>query len=139
MNICKTGYEFCKTNHYMELCNDRPDISSQSIVLHRLDPMNVYTAVRFFSEPVQAWMETNGYNDTAEFVQLVCIWNQACNERGMPVDERVEHMFNIYSFLTDGVDINEFPSISTQRYIYSMPIQTFQAILHNVCTRIHLH
>ena len=35
--------------------------------------MNVYTAVRFFSEPVQAWMESKGYNDTAEFVQLVHI------------------------------------------------------------------
>ena len=30
--------------------------------------------------------------DTAEFVQLVCNWNQACNERGMPTDEKVEHI-----------------------------------------------
>ena len=65
--------------------------------------MNVYTAVRFFGEPVQAWVESKGYNNTAEFVQLVHNWNQACDERGMPADERVEHMFNIYSFLTDGL------------------------------------
>ena len=77
MHMCKTGYEFCKTNHYIELCYDRPDILSQSAVLHRLDPMNVYTAVRFFDEPVQAWMESKGYNDTAEFVQLVRNWNWA--------------------------------------------------------------
>ena len=52
----------------------------------------MYTAVRFFSEPVQAWMESKGYNDTAEFVQLVHNWNRTCNERGMPADERVEHV-----------------------------------------------
>ena len=84
-------------------------------------------------------MESKGFNDTAESVQLVRNWNWACNERGMPADERVEHMFNLYSFLTDGVDFDEFPSISTQCYIHGMPIQTFKAILHNVCTRIHLY
>ena len=57
----------------------------------------------------------------------------------MAADERVKHMYNIYSFLTDGIDFNEFPSVSTQCYIRGMPIQTFETILHNVCTRIHLY
>ena len=84
-------------------------------------------------------MESKGCNDTAGFVQLVQNWNRACNERGMVADERVEHVYNIYSFLTHGIDFDEFPSVSTQRYIRGLPIQTFKAILHNVCTRIHLY
>ena len=63
MHICKTGYDFCKMEHYIELCHNRPDILSQAIVLHRLVPMNVYTTVRFFGEPVQEWMESKGYKD----------------------------------------------------------------------------
>ena len=139
MHICKTGYDFCKTEHYIELCHNRPGILSQAIVLHRLDPMNVYTTVRFFGEPVQECMELKGYNDTAGFIQLVRNWNRACDERGMDADERVEHMYNIYCFLTDGINFDEFPSISTKRYICSMPIQTFEAILQNICMRIHLY
>ena len=139
MHICRTGYDFCKTEHYHQLCHDQPDILSQAVVLHRLDPMNVYTAMRFFGEPVQEWMESKGYNDTAGFIQLVRNWNRACNERGMAADESVKHMYNIYSFLTDGVDFDEFPSVCTQRHIHGMPVQTFEAILHNICTRIHLY
>ena len=101
--------------------------------------MNIYTAVRFFGEPVQQWMESKGYNDTAGFVQLVRNRNRACNERGMAADKRVEHVYNIYCFLTDSIDFDEFPSISTQQYIWGMLIQTFEAMLHNVCTRIHLY
>ena len=71
MHICKTGYDVCKMDHYFELCHDQPDILSHSIVLHRLDFMNVYTAVQFFREPVQEWMESKGYNDTTGFVQLM--------------------------------------------------------------------
>ena len=65
VHICKTGYEFCKTDHYIKLCYDRPDILSQSVVLHRLDPMNVYTGVRFFGE-----MLKHGWNPKAIMIQL---------------------------------------------------------------------
>ena len=84
-------------------------------------------------------MESKGYNDTAGFVKLVRNWNRACNERGMDADERVEHMYNIYCFLTDGINFDEFPSISTKQYIRGMSIQTFEVILQNVCMRIHLY
>ena len=111
VHIYKTRYDFCKMDHYIELGHDQPDILSQSVVLHRLDPMTVYMAVRFFWKPVQEWRESKGYHNTAGFVQLVQNWNRACDERGMAADERVKHMYNIYSFLTDGIDFNGFPSV----------------------------
>ena len=84
-------------------------------------------------------MESKGYHDTAGFVQLVQNLNRACDERGMAADERVRHMYNIYSFLTNSIDFDEFPSVSTKHYIRGMLIQAFEAILHNVCTRIYLY
>ena len=71
MHICKNGYNFCKAQHFVELCEERPDILSQAIVMHKLDPMNVFTAMRFFSESVEEYMTNKGYTDTAYFIKLV--------------------------------------------------------------------
>ena len=75
MHICKNGYDFCKAQHFVELCEERPDILSQAIVIHKLDPMNVLTAMRFFSESVEEYMTNKGYTDTAYFIKLVRNWN----------------------------------------------------------------
>ena len=84
-------------------------------------------------------MTNKGYTDTAYFIKLVQNWNQACDERGMPADERVERMLNFFCYLTDGINFDTFPSVSTQRYIHGMPIQTFEVILHNISTHVSLY
>ena len=139
MHICKNGYNFCKAQHFVELCEERPDILIQAIVIHKLDPMNVFTAMRFFSESVEEYMTNKGYMDTGYFIKLVRNWNRACDKRGMPADERVEHMLNFFCYLTEGINFNTFSSVSTQRYIHGMPIQTFEVILHNISTRVSLY
>ena len=103
MHICKNGYDFCKAQHFVELCEERPDILSQAIVIHKLDPMNIFTAMRFFSESLEEYMTNKGYTDTAYFIKLVRNWNQACDERGMPADERVKYMLNFFCYLTEGI------------------------------------
>ena len=82
-------------------------------------------------------MTNKGYTDTAYFIKLVKSWNQACDERGMAADERVEHMPN-FCYLTEGINFDTFPSVSTQRCIHGMPIQTFEDILHNISTCVSL-
>ena len=47
MHICRHGYDFCKTEHFLELCSERPDILSHSIVEDRADPQNIFTAIKF--------------------------------------------------------------------------------------------
>ena len=74
MHICKHGYDFCKTEHFLELCSERPDILSHSIVEDRADPQNVFTAIKFFSLPVQCYMLSKGYAETAAFIQLIRNW-----------------------------------------------------------------
>ena len=81
MHICRQRYDFCKMEHFLELCSKRPDILSHSVVEDRADPQNVFTAIRFFSLPVQCYMLSKGYAETAHFIQLIRNWFRACNER----------------------------------------------------------
>ena len=80
MHICRHGYDFCKMEHFLELCSERPDILSHSVVEDRADPQNVFTAIKFFSLPVQHYMLSKGYAETANFIKLVRNWFRACNE-----------------------------------------------------------
>ena len=81
MHICRHCYDFCKTEHFLELCSERPDILSRFVVEDRADPQNVFTAIRFFSLPVQCYMLSKGYVGTAHFIQLIRNWFRACMER----------------------------------------------------------
>ena len=84
-------------------------------------------------------MKSNGYNETAAFIRLVRNWFQACDERGMKADKRVEHLYNINDFLTSNTDFDTFPSKVDGRYVRGMPVQTFEALLQNISTHILLY
>ena len=45
----------------------------------------------------------------------------------------------MYSFLTEKIGFNSFPFPYTGRYWRGMPIQTYEALLQNICTRIQLY
>ena len=80
MHICRHGYDFYKTGQFLELCSERPDILSHSIVEDRADPQNVFMAIEFFSLPVQCYMLSKGYAEIAQFIKLIRNWFRACNE-----------------------------------------------------------
>ena len=45
----------------------------------------------------------------------------------------------MHQFLTTGIDFNKFPGLCSGRHVRGMPIQTFEAILQNIATRITLY
>ena len=139
MHICRHGYDFCKMEHFLELCSERPDILSHSIVEDRADLQNVFTAIKFFSLPVQSYMLSKGYAETAAFIQLIRNWLRACNERGIKPNERVEYWYDTHEFLTRGVDFQKFPSKLCSCYVKGMLIQTFETLLQICSTRIYLY
>ena len=100
MHICRHGYDFCKTEHYLQLCQERPDILSKSIVEDNVDPQNVFTTVRFFNPAVQMFMIQKVYREMAYFIEVMRNWFRACNDQGMKADEHVEHWVNMYNYLT---------------------------------------
>lgn len=136
MHICKGGYDFCSGEHFVQLCNERPDILSRSVVVDKVDPQNVFTAMRFFGHQVENFMHENGHADTAEFIQLVRNWHRACDERGLKADKRVEYLYNMHSFLTKGIDFDVFPAVTCCKYVRGMPVTTFEALLQNISTRL---
>ena len=79
-HICRHGYEFCKREHYLDLCSKRPDILSRSAVEDHIDPQNVFTAVNFFSLEVEDFMRNKQFNQTADFIKITWDWFNACNE-----------------------------------------------------------
>ena len=94
MHICRHGYDFCKREHFLELCAERPDILSRSIVEDRADLQNVFTAIKLFSLPVQHYMVSKGYSETAQFIEIIRNWFKACNKRGIRTDEQVEYWYS---------------------------------------------
>ena len=139
MHICQHGYDFCKMEHFLELCSERPDILSHSIVQDWADPQNVFTAIKFFSLPVQCYMLSKLYTETADFTQLIRNWFRTCNERGIKANVRVEYWYNTHEFLTRGVNFKQFPSPLCGHYVKGMPVQTFEALLQICSTHIYLY
>ena len=84
-------------------------------------------------------MHNKGHNVTANFICIVRNWFRACNEHGLKADEWVEYLYDMHHFLTTGIDFHKFPALCSGRHVRGMPIQTFEAILQNIATRITLY
>ena len=139
MHLCKDGYTYCKSKHFRQLATERPDILSKSAVFDQSDAQNVFTAMKFFSEPVEGYMLSKGYFKTAHFIHILRNWHRACNQRGIPSQIRIDHHVTLFKFLTNGIDFGDFPSPVCGRYVKGMPITTYEAILQNITTRIQLY
>ena len=70
-HICSKGYDFCPREHFVELCEEQPDILSKAVVVDHTDAQNVFTAVCFFGEPVEKFMTEKGHDETATFIRIV--------------------------------------------------------------------
>ena len=112
---------------------------SRSAVEDRIDPQNVFTAVKFFSLEVKGYMRDKQYNQTTDFIKITWDWFNAYNEQGIKADQRVEYLYNMHIFLLQQIKWNCFPMEVCDRYIKGMPIQTFESILQNISTRLQLY
>ena len=106
------------------------------MVKHVLDQQNAEMAICTFSKDVQNIMENNGDDAEAPFVELVCEWYEACDERGIDPKERVNRWICMHNFLTQNIDFTEYPSTTTHKGIQ---IITFEGILQGISTRISLY
>ena len=137
--ILTQGFDYCRKEHFEELCKKRPDILSIALVYDRIDTQNVFTAMKMFNYNVERWRKQEGHTETAAFVCLVRNWHDACNRRGLSADTRVRYLNNMHEFLTSGINFNTVPSQFADRYVKGMTWQTFEALLQNILTRIQLY
>ena len=92
-----------------------------------------------FSQDVQQYMEDSGFHTTAEFIQLVRNWHNACDMRGASANHRVMTLYEFYEFLAHDINFHGYPSQFTSCYYKGMPLHTYEVILQNVTTRIQLY
>ena len=58
--------------------------------------------------------------------------------RSISADERVRGLYEMHMFLNEQVNFDKLP-FNHNCYVEGMPIQTFEAILQNISTRIQLY
>ena len=66
--------------------------------------------IKFISEPIEEFMVQKGFSTTAEFISIVRNWFEACDKRGVLAVHRVEHLYNLHTYLTKGKDLTLFPA-----------------------------
>ena len=125
--------------HFQELATEKPDLLSRPLVFDNLDQQNAFSAMQMFSKPVENSMHGKGHTESADFILLVRKWFAACDKRGLRADLRVTWLHDMFSFLTSDVHFNKFPFPLVGRYWKGMPLQKYEALLQNICTRIQLY
>ena len=137
-HILAKGYDFCKKEHFQELACLNPDLLSRPLVFDNIDQQNAYSAIAKFSHKVEQFLKRKGHNEIANFVCLIREWHSACDCRGLRADLHVTFLHNMYAFLTWDINFNRFLFPLMGRHWKGMPIQTYEALLQNICTRIQL-
>ena len=64
-------------------------------------------------------------------------WYDACNKRGLTVRERISQLVDMHKYLMKFYDLEHFPMNTS--YVCHLPSTTFQSIMQNISTRIHLY
>ena len=114
------------------------DVLSAGLVHQEmLDKQSVPFAQQVFSKEVSDTMEKLGFKNEAKLVTVVRNWFNACNERGLSVETRIEHLIDIHNYFMGFYQPRTYPMSCT--HIQGLPSTTFQAILQNVSMRIILY
>ena len=82
-------------------------------------------------------MRNNADMKEAELMKKVRNWYEACNNRGIQLTEHLKHFIEMHNYMISFYKPKEFPMNMT--HVCSLPSITFQAILHNISTRIQLY
>ena len=102
-----------------------------------LDQQSVPFARRIFSSEVEDIMKRNGDVKEANLVKLIRNWYDACNECAISVSDRITYLLDMHNFLMEFYQPEYFPMNTS--YVHNLPATTFQSIMQNISTRIHLY
>ena len=138
-HILNRGYEFCKRQDFEWIVDNTTGVLSRYLVEYNMDNQNAFSAMKLFGEEVILTLESNGKENSAQFVRLVKAWHMACDERGITADTRVRWLCDMLQFLTKDMNFWSVPFQNPGRYIKGMSWQTFEAILQLISTRIQLY
>lgn len=136
-HICRNGFQHVRAQAFKEVCERNNDILSRPVVFDCIDKQNCEIAMQVFSEEVEEDVLKHGDRKTAEFIGLIRNWFLACDERGIKMEDRLSSLVNMHNYMMKLYDPEEYPPPMT--HVYSIPVQTFEAMMQSISTRIRLY
>ena len=102
-----------------------------------LDQQSVPFAHKIFSANVETIMKQNGDLKEANMVKMIRNWYDACNEHAISVTDQIKYLIDMHNYLMEFYSYEHFPMNTS--YVHNLPATTFQSIMQNISTRIHLY
>ena len=138
LHATQKGFFDCDKNAFERVSRSDNSILNLALLRPPLpDKQSVPYAERIFSRNVEDIMRRNGDFREADMVMNIRNFYCACNERGLSVSTRLTHLVNMHTYMMDHYNYKSFPM--TKATCGQLPPLTFQAILHNITTRIQLY
>ena len=135
-HICNRGFRGVSTQAFINVSKSNHDILPRAIVEDKMDRQNSSISERFFSEDVEKILKQNGDESEALFVRLTRDWFNACDKRGMPIEDRLEKLQTMYEYMIGKCNLSDYPPPGS--HIEGIPIKTYEALLHSISTRFSL-
>ena len=138
VHATQKGFFGCDPKAFLRVSAADNNVLNRALLVEPLpDKQSVAFALKVFSSDVEQAMRNNADMKEAELVKKVRNWYEACNNRGIQLTERLKHFMEMHNYMISFYKPKEFPMNTT--HVCSLPSITFQAILHNISTRIQLY
>ena len=129
------GFFNLNPNAFKEVARQNNDILNLALVQEPMpDKQNVPFAQKIFSEAVELELCKLGCLNEALLVRTVRNWYNACNERGLTVETRLEYLLDMDKYLSEQYIPKCYPMNLT--HVNGLPCTSYQSVRHNICTRI---
>ena len=138
VHATQKGFFNCDPKAFIRVSESDNKVLSRALLMEPLlDKQSVSFAQKVFSSEVEQTMCNNGDMKEAELVKNIRNWYDACNKRGMLLSERFEIFVTMHNYMLSFYNAEYFPMNTT--HVCGLPALTYQAILHNISTRIQLY
>ena len=139
IHATQKGILGCDPKAFLRVCDIDNNVLSRGLLIGDpiLDQQSVPFAHKIFSGKEQEIMEKNGDAKEENMVKLIHNWYDACKECSISVTDRLKYLIDMHNFLMMFYHPEHFPMNTS--YISNLPSTTFQSIMHNISTRVHLY
>ena len=135
-HICNRGFDNVRTEAFLQVSDMDHDVLPRAVVEMKLDRQNCMLSKRFFSKDVQKILTRCGYHSESKFVKLVRDWYDACDMRGMSVNDRLKKLNAMFKYLSNLMPLDHYPPQRT--HVCGIPIRTYEALMQSISTRFTL-
>lgn len=116
------GPHHIQLERFEEALHD-PEAGLTYTALSGIRKQSVEDVERLFGEPLILWMKDKGYDNEAEYLQVIHNWRRACDERGLTDDQRSKFNTDLLNYILDDLmpwhkvdGLQDFSLLEVNRY-----------------------